>query len=62
MLLLRTLKLGYQFSLTELLKVKFGSAVHSDDHDNVMVSIPGLRRGREPKEISVKSLIIEHQE
>ena len=39
----------------ELLKVKFGSAVHSDDHDNVMVSIPGLR-GREPKEISVKNL------
>ena len=38
-----------------LLKVKFGSAVHSDDHDNVMVSIPGLR-GREPKEISVKNL------
>jgi len=39
----------------ELLKIKFGSAVHSDDHDNVMVSIPGLR-GREPKEISVKNL------
>ena len=39
----------------ELLKVKFGSAVHSGDHDNVMVSIPGLR-GREPKEISVKNL------
>ena len=39
----------------ELLKVKFGSAVHCDDHDNVMVSIPGLR-GREPKEISVKNL------
>ena len=39
----------------ELLKIKFGSSVHSDDHDNVMVSIPGLR-GREPKEISVKNL------
>ena len=39
----------------ELLKIKFGSAVHSDDHDNVMVSIPGLR-GREPKEISIKNL------
>ncbi len=39
----------------ELLKVTFGSAVHSGDHDNVMVSIPGLR-GREPKEISVKNL------
>ncbi len=39
----------------ELLKVKFGSAIHNDEHENVMVSIPGLR-GREPKEISVKNL------
>ena len=39
----------------ELLKLKFGSAVYSEDHENVMVSIPGLR-GREPKEISVKNL------
>lgn len=39
----------------ELLKIKFGSAMQNDEHDNVMVSIPGLR-GREPKEISVKNL------
>jgi cell division protein FtsA len=39
----------------ELLKVKFGSAMHTSDQDNVMVSIPGLR-GREPKEISTKNL------
>jgi len=39
----------------ELLKVKFGSAKHTSDQDNVMVSIPGLR-GREPKEISTKNL------
>ena len=39
----------------ELLKVKFGSAMYTDDQDNVMVSIPGLR-GREPKEIAVKNL------
>tara|TARA_B100000989_G_scaffold119776_1_gene88299 strand:- start:8946 stop:10205 length:1260 start_codon:yes stop_codon:yes gene_type:complete len=39
----------------ELLKIKFGSAMQNDEHDNVMVSIPGLR-GRDPKEISVKNL------
>ena len=39
----------------ELLKVKFGSAMYTDDQENVMVSIPGLR-GREPKEIAVKNL------
>ena len=39
----------------ELLKIKFGSAMHADEQDNVIVSIPGLR-GREPKEISVKNL------
>jgi len=39
----------------ELLKVKFGSAMHTVDQDNVMVSIPGLR-GRDPKEISIKNL------
>ncbi|MBC8265949.1 MAG: cell division protein FtsA [Flavobacteriales bacterium] len=39
----------------ELLKVKFGSAMHTSDQDNVMVSIPGLR-GRDPKEISIKNL------
>ena len=39
----------------ELLKIKFGAAMYTDDQDNVMVSIPGLR-GREPKEIAVKNL------
>ena len=39
----------------ELLKVKFGSAMHTSDQDNVMVSIPGLR-GREPKEKTKKNL------
>jgi cell division protein FtsA len=39
----------------ELLKVKFGSALASENHDNEIVSIPGLR-GREPKEISLKNL------
>ena len=39
----------------ELLKIKFGSAMYTDDQENVMVSIPGLR-GRVPKEIAVKNL------
>jgi len=39
----------------ELLKIKFGAAMYTDDQENVMVSIPGLR-GREPKEIAVKNL------
>jgi len=39
----------------ELLKVKFGSAWPSDNKDNEIVSIPGLR-GRAPKEISLKNL------
>ena len=39
----------------ELLKIKFGSCMYTDDQENVMVSIPGLR-GREPKEIAVKNL------
>tara|TARA_B100001758_G_scaffold247950_1_gene268953 strand:- start:19129 stop:20433 length:1305 start_codon:yes stop_codon:yes gene_type:complete len=39
----------------ELLKIKFGSAMYTDDQENVMVSIPGLR-GRPPKEIAVKTL------
>ena len=38
----------------ELLKIKFGAAMYTDDQENVMVSIPGLR-GREPKEIAVKN-------
>ncbi len=39
----------------ELLKIKFGSAMYTEDQENVMVSIPGLR-GRPPKEIAVKNL------
>ena len=39
----------------ELVKVKFGSAMYTEDQENVMVSIPGLR-GRPPKEIAVKTL------
>ena len=39
----------------ELLKVRFGSALALDQHENEIVSIPGLR-GREPKEISIKNL------
>ena len=39
----------------ELLKVKFGSAWPGENRDTEIVSIPGLR-GREPKEISLKTL------
>ncbi len=39
----------------ELLKVKFGSALAAQNHDNEVISIPGLR-GRPHKEISVKNL------
>lgn len=39
----------------ELLKVKFGSALASENQENEIVSIPGLR-GRPHKEISVKNL------
>ncbi len=39
----------------ELLKVKFGSAWPGENRDTEIVSIPGLR-GREPKEISIKTL------
>ena len=39
----------------ELLKVKFGSAMYTEDQANVMVSIPGLR-GRPSKEIAVRNL------
>jgi cell division protein FtsA len=38
----------------ELLKVRFGSAWPGENKDNEIVSIPGLR-GREPKEISLKT-------
>ncbi len=39
----------------ELLKVKFGSAMYTQEQENVMVSIPGLR-GRPSKEIAVRNL------
>lgn len=39
----------------ELLKIKFGSAMYTQEQENVMVSIPGLR-GRPPKEIAVRNL------
>jgi len=39
----------------EALKVKFGSALASNNRSEEIVSIPGLR-GREPKEISLKNL------
>ena len=39
----------------ELLKVKFGSAWPGENKETEIVSIPGLR-GRDPKEISLKTL------
>ena len=39
----------------ELLKIKFGSALASESKENEIVSIPVLR-GRDPKEISLKTL------
>ena len=39
----------------EALKIRFGSAWPSENKENEIVSIPGLR-GREPKEISLKNL------
>ena len=39
----------------ELLKIKFGSVMYTEEQENVMVSIPGLR-GRAPKEIAVRNL------
>ncbi len=42
-------------SQAELLKIKFGSALASENQENEIVSIPGLR-GRVHKEISVRNL------
>ena len=42
-------------SQAEKLKVKFGSALASENKDDEIVAIPGLR-GRPPKEISLKNL------
>ncbi len=46
----------------EALKVKFGSALASENKEEEIVSIPGLR-GRNPKEITLKNLasIIQHE-
>ena len=41
--------------MPELLKIKFGSAWPGENRDTEIVSIPGLR-GRDPKEISLKTL------
>ncbi len=38
-----------------MLKIRFGSALASENQENEIVSIPGLR-GREPKEITIKNL------
>ena len=53
----KDIKTGLQIldKQAELLKVKFGSAMYTDEQENVVVSIPGLR-GRDPKEIAVKNL------
>ena len=40
----------------ELLKIKFGSVMYTEEQENVMVAIPGLRGGP-PKEIAVKEFI-----
>ncbi len=42
-------------SQAEQLKTRFGSALASENQENEIVSIPGLR-GRDPKEISIKNL------
>lgn len=42
-------------SQAEALKTKFGSALASENRDEEIVAIPGLR-GRQPKEISLKNL------
>ncbi len=46
---------GIMRDQAELLKTKFGSALAAENKDNEVVCIPGLR-GREPKEISLKTL------
>ena len=38
------------------LKEKFGSALASENKEDAIISIPGLRGGRPPKEISLKNL------
>ena len=46
---------GIMRDQAELLKTKFGSALATENKENEVVCIPGLR-GREPKEISLRTL------
>jgi len=46
---------GIMREQAELLKTKFGSALAAENKENEVVCIPGLR-GREPKEISLRTL------
>ena len=46
---------GIMKDQAELLKTKFGSALAAENKENEVVCIPGLR-GREPKEISLRTL------
>lgn len=46
---------GIMKDQAELLKTKFGSALAAENKDNEVVCIPGLR-GRDPKEISLRTL------
>jgi cell division protein FtsA len=46
---------GIMREQAEQLKTKFGSALASENKDNEVVCIPGLR-GRDPKEISLRTL------
>ncbi|TXI82126.1 MAG: cell division protein FtsA [Flavobacteriales bacterium] len=46
---------GIMREQAELLKTKFGSALASENKENEVVCIPGLR-GRDPKEISLRTL------
>src|SRR5690606_23254980 len=46
---------GIMRDQAEKLKTKFGSALAAENKDNEVVCIPGLR-GREPKEISLRTL------
>ncbi|MCB0790903.1 MAG: cell division protein FtsA [Flavobacteriales bacterium] len=46
---------GIMREQAELLKVKFGSALAAENKENEVVCIPGLR-GRDPKEISLRTL------
>ncbi len=50
---------GIMRDQAELLKTKFGSALAAENKENEVVCIPGLR-GREPKEISLRTLAGDH--